>query len=248
MKQLMIPGIALALIGETLAGGPPPIERRYIVAEVAPERRGGVVCVPLVTLAAHSQTTCRWDPAARAVVVERKSGPVRLPMGSNRIILSGEETPVTPPVYERSGRVMVPMAVAEKLLALPLKLEDATDTVLLGPDRNRVVWGLPLESVKAGIIIHSPRPNAEVAAPLRIEGQANVFEGHVQVQVRTRDGKVLAEGTGQGAMGQFHPFTTELALPTSPTAEDRKAEIYAFSPSAKDGRPTHVVTVPIRLR
>lgn len=248
MKHLWIVGIALALIGETLAGGPLEVERRYITAEVAPERRGGVVCVPLVTLAAHSRMTCRWDPAARAVVVERKSGPVRLPMGSNRITLAGKEAPVAPPVYERNGRVMVPMALASKLLGLPLKVEAATDTVLLGPDQNRLVWGLPIESVKAGIVIHAPRPNAKVATPLRIQGQANVFEGHVEIQVRTRDGKVLAKGSGQGAMGQFHPFTTELALETVPAGSERKAEIYAFSPSARDGRPTHAVTVPIRLR
>jgi hypothetical protein len=104
---------------------------------------------------------------------------------------------------------------------------------------------LAIEQQTPQILIESPLPGDTVRSPIRLRGTANVFEATVSIDVRDASGKLLKRTftTATSGNGTRGTFDTELALP------DREGHVtvVASESSAKDGRPLHVVEVPLEL-
>ena len=102
-----------------------------------------------------------------------------------------------------------------------------------------------LENFAPQILITYPLRGDVVKSPLTISGTANTFEATFKVQVLDSDGKKLVEQvvtatSGSGTRGRFDA-TLQFAAPT----RGRQLTLYAFEPSAEDGRPLHEVRVPL---
>ena len=95
------------------------------------------------------------------------------------------------------------------------------------------------------IVIESPRPGESVTSPIRVTGTANVFEATVSFEVRDDAGNVVMRSftTATSGNGTRGTFETELAV----TNLNGPATIVAFEASAEDGRPLHVVELPITV-
>lgn len=250
-KQHLSPtrGWGIALGACYLAANPGLAARipdwQWLRTEVPPERRDGRVFVPLRAAATALGKQVHWDPDTRQVTFPTASGMVVLEIGGDRAVVNGQPVELAAPPFIRNGRTLIPLRFAAEALDVPIHYEARTESVFLGPGTGTGVWVLPLESMKSGIVLRSPRSGETVTSPLRIQGQANVFEGTVVAELRS-GGKVLAEGVGTGAMGQFGLFTIELTF--APPVAPRDAEIVAYSPSAKgDGAKLSLVRVPVRL-
>jgi hypothetical protein len=143
---------------------------------------------------------------------------------------------------------MVPLRFGGSALGVPVSYEKRTHSVLVGPTSSGHLWLLPLESLRPGIVVHSPKPGSEVQSPVRVHGQANVFEGTVVVELRDSAGKTLGRGIGTGAMGSYGPFIVELPY-DSPDAARARGKLFLYSPSPRDEREIlFPVSVPVTLR
>ena len=102
-----------------------------------------------------------------------------------------------------------------------------------------------IEEQTPQILVESPLPGDSVRSPLRLRGTANVYEATVSIDVRGANGKLLKRTftTATSGTGTRGTFDTELALPgrTGPVT------VVAYEASAEDGRPLHVVELPLQL-
>jgi len=112
---------------------------------------------------------------------------------------------------------------------------------------NRIYVGQVLRIPKAepAIILEQPVTGARVTSPVTVRGQANVFEGHVNIRVLDSRFRKVGEGFGMAAMGEYAPFTAEVAYRVS---ADQWGYIDAFWISPKDGAEVDKVTVKVYLR
>jgi spore germination protein GerM len=94
------------------------------------------------------------------------------------------------------------------------------------------------------IFVDTPARGATVRSPVRMSGVADVFEGHLIVEVRAADGRVLARGSGHAAMGMYAPFSVQLSYRVART---QAGSVVAYDRSAKDGSVIDLVTVPVIL-
>jgi hypothetical protein len=110
-----------------------------------------------------------------------------------------------------------------------------------GPSWNRHV----IEQQLPQILIESPLPGDRVTSPIHVRGTANVFEATVSFEVRDSADTVVMHGftTATSGNGTRGTFEAELAVPDL----DGPATIVAFEASAEDGRPLHVVAVPLTV-
>ena len=95
------------------------------------------------------------------------------------------------------------------------------------------------------ILVESPLPGDQVTSPIRVRGTANVFEATVSLEARDAAGKVLLRAftTATSGTGTRGTFDTALAMPDA----EGPVTIVAFESSAEDGRPLHVVRVPVTV-
>ncbi len=102
-----------------------------------------------------------------------------------------------------------------------------------------------IEEQTPQILVESPLPGDTVRSPIRLRGTANVFEATVSIDVRGANGKLLNRTftTATSGTGTRGTFDTEVALPdgTGPVT------VVAYESSAEDGRPLHVVELPLQL-
>jgi len=94
------------------------------------------------------------------------------------------------------------------------------------------------------IVVESPAEHAVVSPTFVVRGTASVFEATLVVELR-RGGAVLERQTvtaSEGAPGRGS-FRTTVHAPSSGAAT-----VVAFSPSAADGSPQHMQTVPVVVR
>lgn len=101
------------------------------------------------------------------------------------------------------------------------------------------------EQVWKNIMVSEPVPGQKVGFPLKIVGQARVFENTVQYRVVDDAGNVLTDGYGMAEAkeaGEFGTFRILLTYrePTTPTG---KVEV--FSSSARDGSQENSVVIPV---
>jgi hypothetical protein len=103
----------------------------------------------------------------------------------------------------------------------------------------------PVNPADPNIIVRSPEPGQVVRSPLRITGQARVFEAQFNVTLYGELGGVIAETTGMAEEGQvLSPFQVEL---TFAVGREQPACLWVYDLSAKDGSRIDVVQVPIAL-
>jgi hypothetical protein len=112
--------------------------------------------------------------------------------------------------------------------------------VVCGPNPS------PPDPADPAIRVWEPVPGVHTAGPLRVSGLARVFEANVRFDLRDAAGRVIAGGftTAQEAGPALAPF--DGSLPFSVTAQT-PACLWVFEESAEDGRPLHVVQVPLTL-
>jgi hypothetical protein len=100
-----------------------------------------------------------------------------------------------------------------------------------------------IEEQTPQILVESPLPGDAVTSPIETRGTANVFEATVSLEVRGSDGTVLLSTftTATSGTGTRGTFAARLAVPDV----EGPVTVVAFESSAKDGRPLHVVRVPV---
>ena len=102
-----------------------------------------------------------------------------------------------------------------------------------------------IEEQTPQILVESPLPGDTVTSPIRLRGTANVFEATVSIDVKDETGKVVLRTftTATSGTGTRGTFDTTLAL----AGREGKVIVVTYESSAKDGRPLHVVEVPLTL-
>lgn len=112
---------------------------------------------------------------------------------------------------------------------------------------NRIYVGqvLRIPTATPAIILEQPATGARVTSPVTVRGQANVFEGQVNIRILDSRFRKVGEGFGMAAMGEYAPFTAEVAYRVS---ADQWGYIDAFWISPKDGAELDKVTVKVYLR
>jgi germination protein M len=103
-----------------------------------------------------------------------------------------------------------------------------------------------MEEWTPAILVESPVVGETVPSPIRVTGTANTFEANLILRIEAR-GRKLAERfvtatSGNGTRGTFDAAIAAPAGATGPVT------LVAFEPSAADGRPQHVVRIPLRLQ
>lgn len=95
------------------------------------------------------------------------------------------------------------------------------------------------------ILVERPLPGTVVRQPISVRGTANVFEARIVVEVRSTGGTVLARRlvTATSGTGTRGSFATSLRM----GAVVSRAIVVVYARSAKNGRPTDVVRVPVQM-
>ncbi len=99
---------------------------------------------------------------------------------------------------------------------------------------------------KPAIVVTSPRSGDEVSSPVSIEGNADVFEATVSIDILDSAEKPIVRtfttascGTGcRGTFSKAVSFTVDTTQPGT---------IRVYESSAEDGKPIHVVDIPVTL-
>lgn len=101
------------------------------------------------------------------------------------------------------------------------------------------------EDLMAPIIVETPTAGQRVTSPVRISGNANVFEATVSIEILVGDETAAAAFTtatcGTGCRGTYSK-NVRFQVP-----EEVEAVIRVFESSAQNGAPIHVVSVPVVL-
>lgn len=97
------------------------------------------------------------------------------------------------------------------------------------------------------ILVETPVPGAAVTSPLTISGTSNVFEATHQLTITDPDGLIVVEEfvtatSGTGTRGTWSA-TVEYPLPKF----DGMGSVIVYTLSAKDGKKTDIVEIPVRM-
>ena len=105
------------------------------------------------------------------------------------------------------------------------------------------VGRMAIEEQTPQILVESPVPGDSVTSPIEVRGTANVFEATVSLEVRDTAGEILLSTftTATSGTGTRGTFDAELPVPDV----EGPVTVLAFEASAEDGRPLHVVRVPV---
>jgi germination protein M len=100
------------------------------------------------------------------------------------------------------------------------------------------------EDVTPTILIESPLPGEAVTSPLEVRGTANTFEATFDLEVRNSSGVRIAWRfvTATSGSGQRGTFATTISFPRT----GGPVTLVGYEPSAANGRPIHIVRVPLR--
>lgn len=112
----------------------------------------------------------------------------------------------------------------------------------LSGEQTWSVLGAATESIE----VTRPAAGEEISSPVRVEGRAFTFEGHVSVEVR-QDGRADPAGRGfvTGGGDEMRPFAGD--IPFDPGTGGFGALVF-LTESAEDGRVWQAAAVRVRLR
>lgn len=103
----------------------------------------------------------------------------------------------------------------------------------------------PVNPASPNVIVNSPEPGDVVTSPIRVTGQASVFEAQFNVTLYGELGGVIAEASGMTEEGQrLAPFELELPFAVS---REQPACLWVYAISPQDGSRIDVVQVPMAL-
>lgn len=114
--------------------------------------------------------------------------------------------------------------------------------LMLDEPQDRDDW----EALSPAILIEAPLPDSEVSSTVRVIGTANTFEAGFRLSVVDATGAVVYDEAVQATSGTGTrgTFDVTIQLPDSATGP---IELIGYEPSAMDGSPINVVTVPITI-
>ncbi|MCS7002972.1 MAG: Gmad2 immunoglobulin-like domain-containing protein [Dehalococcoidia bacterium] len=95
------------------------------------------------------------------------------------------------------------------------------------------------------ITVSSPRDGETVSSPIRITGQASVFEGTVRARLRDASGREIARAFGTATTGAPGRGDYTITLPFTGTGP-ATLEVYWESP--RDGSAQDIVAIRLTLR
>ena len=96
------------------------------------------------------------------------------------------------------------------------------------------------------IFVDSPVYGGPAGNPLRVTGNADVFEATFHLTLTDHDGVIIAEGPVMATCGTGCRGTFDVTVPYTVDSEQMGSLIVAEL-SAKDGTPVHVREYPVRL-
>ncbi len=102
------------------------------------------------------------------------------------------------------------------------------------------------EFIAPAIVVDAPMPGDTVISPIEIVGTADVFEATVSYRLLDENGDVIASGVATALCGTGCRGSFEVALDYE-VDHDQDGTLEVFEESAKDGRPTNVVSIPVTL-
>jgi len=96
------------------------------------------------------------------------------------------------------------------------------------------------------ILVETPGIGENITSPVMGAGTANVFEAAVSIRILDSNSKIIASTTttatcGSGCRGTFRK---RVAFHTASTQD---GTIEVFEVSAKNGKPTNIVFIPVTL-
>jgi immunoglobulin-like protein involved in spore germination/sporulation and spore germination protein len=99
------------------------------------------------------------------------------------------------------------------------------------------------EDLTPQILVESPLPGADVTSPLRVTGTANTFEATFDLEIRNSSNVKIAWRfvTATSGSGTRGTYDTTISFPHTGGA----LTLVAYEPSAANGRPIHVVRIPL---
>ncbi|MDA8216718.1 MAG: GerMN domain-containing protein [Dehalococcoidales bacterium] len=106
---------------------------------------------------------------------------------------------------------------------------------------------LPTPSAEQPIVVAEPRPDQAVQSPLRVAGQARVFEANVRIEVVDAQGKVVYSGftTATAGAPEIGSFDTEVSF--DPPSQAGRGFVRVFATSPRDGSRVGLVEIPVNL-
>jgi Immunoglobulin-like domain of bacterial spore germination/Sporulation and spore germination len=150
--------------------------------------------------------------------------------------------------FTRLGEVVLTIDQFASVSRVSLQLEGALvkPFSIDGRALHRPWASTDFELLLPAIVVARPLAGERVTSPVTISGKADVFEATVSLRILDADGRELASGfttatCGTGCRGTFSgqlKFSVEAPQP---------GVVEAFEASAKDGRPTNVVRIPVTL-
>jgi germination protein M len=100
------------------------------------------------------------------------------------------------------------------------------------------------EDVTPAILVERPLPGDTVTSPLRVSGTANTFEATFDLEVRNSSGVRVASRFVTASSGSGTRGTYDTTISFSHTGGP--ITLVAYEPSAENGKPLHVVRIPLR--
>lgn len=176
-------------------------------SDVPPELRANRTFVPVRVISQQFGAAVAWQLATRVVVITRAGEPdIRLTIGSRQATIDSRVVTLDAAPYINQGRTMVPLRFIAESYEIPVAYHTPTRSVYLYRD-NRV-YVLPFPSTATGITIANPLPGQLVQNPVRVQGQGNVYEGNLIIEVQDMGGRLIARTQTTAGMGAFYPYST----------------------------------------
>lgn len=96
-----------------------------------------------------------------------------------------------------------------------------------------------------GIRVESPQASSVISSPLKVSGQANVFEGKVVIKIIDSFGKVLGQGETVACMGyDACPYSATINFNST---QSKAGILQVYNPSGVDGSPKYLQQILVRF-
>ena len=226
--RILIVVVSLALAG--LMWAQQPIYTP-IISDVSPEMRDGRTFVPVRIISERFGATVQWLPQEQVALITRANQPViRLTIGSTTARIDDRTVTLEAAPYLTLGRTMAPLRFISESYGIPVSYDTATRTVRL-PQQDRL-YILTFPSTRSGVVIETPVANQLARNPILVQGVGNVFEGHLEIEVRDAGGGVISHTFTIAGMGGFYPFSAQVYY-NNPSEDPITGALVVFS---RDGR------------
>ena len=104
-----------------------------------------------------------------------------------------------------------------------------------------------LEAVTPKILVESPAPGESVTSPLKVSGDANVFEGTVSYSVNGPDGAELDHGFTTATQQEWGHWSAFTFTSTYTTQQRGLGHLLVWETSMKDGSRVAIYDVPVNM-